>query len=524
MKAVLLYEKCGSATKVIRDLGYPTRSMLYLWINEFKRKGKLHNGRDADGSGHYSDEEKQEAIEYFKTHGWSIKGTIKALGYPKKSSMSRWILEDRKNAPPGFTEQKNLLEYAQEQIVEATIAYCIGDSPISTVAKTHGIGIERIRKCAVALLGKEYEQELPGKKKTAKTARDEGKGDIHVLCKQQAELEQQVKSLKDEIHQLRMERDILEKAGEIIKKDGGISLSTMTNREKTLVIDALQSKYRLKELLRILKIAKSSYCYQEITMAKTDKYAVIREKIKAVFNEAFCRYGYRRIHEVLKQAGITVSEKIVRLIMRQERLWVFVPSKRHYSSYKGEITPAVENIIHRDFHADAPNIKWLTDITEFGLPAGKIYLSPIIDCFDGLPISWEIGTSPNAELTNRMLDKATNMLKEGEHPIVHSDRGAHYRWPGWIERMAKADLIRSMSKKGCSPDNAACEGFFGRIKNEMFYGHNWNEVAIIDFIDLLDEYLHWYCEKRIKLSLKGMSPINYRKSLGMIPMPLVQIW
>lgn len=78
--------------------------------------------------------------------------------------------------------------------------------------------------------------------------------------------------------------------------------------------------------------------------------------------------------------------------------------RRRYSSYRGENTPAADNIIERDFHADAPNTKWLTDITEFAIPAGKVYLSPIVDCFDGLAVSWSIGTSPDAELVNSMLD------------------------------------------------------------------------------------------------------------------------
>ena len=117
-------------------------------------------------------------------------------------------------------------------------------------------------------------------------------------------------------------------------------------------------------------------------------------------------------------------------LMQEEMLIVPNVKRKKYSSYKGEITPAVPNVIERDFHAEQPNMKRLTDITEFHIPAGKIYLSPIIDCFDGLPVSWTIGTSPNAELVNTMLDNAIGTLKDGEHPIIHSDRGAHYRWPG----------------------------------------------------------------------------------------------
>ena len=157
----------------------------------------------------------------------------------------------------------------------------------------------------------------------------------------------------------------------------------------------------------------------------------------------------------------------------------------------------------------------MTDITEFAIPAGKVYLSPIVDCFDGLLVTWEIGISPDAALVNTMLDDAINQLSSKEKPIIHSDRGVHYRWPGWIERMDKAGLTRSMSKKGCSPDNSACEGVFGRIKNEMFYNTDWTGVSIPDFIKILNNYLVWYNELRIKKSLGYMSPMEYRRSLGL---------
>jgi len=156
---------------------------------------------------------------------------------------------------------------------------------------------------------------------------------------------------------------------------------------------------------------------------------------------------------------------------------------------KGEISPEVENLVNRDFSADTPNSKWLTDITEFSIAAGKVYLSPIIDCFDGMAVSWTIGTAPDAELVNSMLDAAVSLLDDQESPTVHTDRGGHYRWPGWIERMQQAGLTRSMSKKGCTPDNAACEGFFGRIKNEMFYGRFWFGISLDEFINTLDSYL-----------------------------------
>lgn len=189
---------------------------------------------------------------------------------------------------------------------------------------------------------------------------------------------------------------------------------------------------------------------------------------------------------LLQREGKQVSEKMIRRIIKQENLTIHRKSRQKYNSYKDEITPSVENIIDRNFHAALPNQKWLTDITEFSIKAGKVYLSPIIDCLDGMPVSWTIGTSPNAELANTMLKNAIDTLKPDEKPIVHSDRKCHYRWPEWIHIIEKAGLTRSMSKKGCSPNNSACEGFFGHLKTEMFYGDNWNQYSIDDFIQEID--------------------------------------
>ena len=178
----------------------------------------------------------------------------------------------------------------------------------------------------------------------------------------------------------------------------------------------------------------------------------------------------------------------------------------------GEISPMVPNIIKRDFHSNQPNQKRLTDLSEFAIPAGKVYLSPIIECFDGIIVYWTIGTNPNADLDNSMLEGAISKLNSNQHPIVNTNRGCHYRWPGWIDHMNQAGLVRSMSKKGCSPDNSACEGFFGRLKSEMFYGHSWANFSLSQFMEYLDQYIHWYNEHRIKISFGGLSPEEYRKT------------
>jgi transposase InsO family protein len=331
----------------------------------------------------------------------------------------------------------------------------------------------------------------------------------------QSTLEHQLDALRQDIRRLQLEKDLLKKANELLKKELGIDQQHLTNREKTLLVDALKSTYTVTELLCELDLPRSSYFYHRARLEVADKYANVRKAMTDIFERNYNCYGSRRIHASLAERSMTVSEKVVRRLMKEERLVAATSKRRRYGSYMGEISPAPDNLLNRDFNASSPNEKWLTDITEFQIPAGKVYLSPMIDCFDGLVVSWSIGTRPNAELVNTMLDAAIDKIAaSGARPVVHSDRGGHYRWPGWLSRIADAKLVRSMSRKGCSPDNAACEGFFGRLKIEMFYSRDWLNTTIGEFIACLDTYIRWYNEARIKVSLGARSPIEHRRTLG----------
>ena len=132
------------------------------------------------------------------------------------------------------------------------------------------------------------------------------------------------------------------------------------------MIGALRDKYRLNELLVALKISKSSYCYQAKRIREPDKYSKLRTDLSNLFATVGGCYGYRRLHALLKKTGVTVSEKVIRRLMHEEGLIVRNIKRKKYSSYAGEISPEVANIIvNRNFHAEQPNEKWLTDITEF---------------------------------------------------------------------------------------------------------------------------------------------------------------
>lgn len=467
----------------------------------------------------YTKEQQERALAEFERLG-SVQAVINLLGYPSRNTLYRWY-EEKLAGKPNYHGSPDKPYKIKQNFINA---------PSHPRHPDINLKLDAIKRCFSDGEGVEYVSREIGYSRMSiyKWYRQYQSHGVAGLMSSKKQIkrenidfntappkEQNIAELQAQISQLQMEVDVLKETINVLKKDPGINLTELKNREKAVVIDALKDKHPLPLLLKHLCIAKSSYYYQESKFKQSDKYHDLRIKIKDIFNETGKCYGYRRIYGYLKRLGITVSEKTIRSIMKAEDLIVFSKKVRKYTSYKGEISPAVDNIIARDFHANKPNEKWLTDITEFAIPAGKVYLSPIIDCFDGMVVSWNTGTTPNSILVNNMLDEAVKNLKPNEHPIVHSDRGCHYRWPGWIERMDRAKLTRSMSQKGCSPDNSACEGFFGRLKNEMFYGRSWIDVSISEFIDKINEYINWYNTKRIKQSLGFLSPVEYRHTLGL---------
>ena len=501
MKAVLLYIKYDrGAAATVRDLGYPTTKTLKKWHREYIVTGDLCVSKTRKRR--FTEEQERLAVDYYLEHGRRISATIRALGYPNRETLRQWVHQRCPDIRTASIQHPRHEPFSEDEKRQAVIDLCARDGSAATVAGKVGVSRVRLYKWRHQLLGEETDPV----KKPPKQQQDPGDREA---------LEHKLEDLQKRVHRLQLEHDILIKANELLQKDQGINPGDLTNREKTLLIDALRATYRVRDLLDALSMARSSYFYHLARLQLPDRYQEVRTDVSRVFEENRRVYGYRRIHMVLHRIGTVISEKVIRRIMAEEQLVVISKRRRRYNAYQGEITPAVANIVQRDFHAEAPSEKWLTDITEFQIPAGKAYLSPVIDCFDGTVVSWTIGTSPDAKLVNSMLDLAIASLQPEEHPIIHSDRGSHYRWPGWIDRMTTAGLTRSMSKKACTGDNAACEGFFGRLKNEMYYNRSWQDVTMEQFIELVNEYIRWYNEKRIKLSLGGLSPVEYRARLGL---------
>ena len=334
------------------------------------------------------------------------------------------------------------------------------------------------------------------------------------------ELDADVERQRREKRELDIEIAIRKGVIELLGKEPGAVPENLTSREKAILVKQTSERLGVTagRLLPVVGIARSTYHYQIKAMDRPDKDAWLLPLVEEASENGKRRYGYKRIHLEPESMGVRVSAKRVMRLTARHGLAPLFKSAKRYGSYKGEPAKAPKNLVNRDFHAERPNMLWVTDLTEFSIPAGKAYLSPVIDCYDGLPVAWTIGTSPNAALANGMLADACSTLRDGEKPIIHSDRVCHYRWPEWIRICKEHGLTRSMSAKGCSPDNAAAEGFFGRIKQEFFHRRSFAGVSMDGFIDMLDDYMVWYRDKRIKTEFghghHGSS--TWARSCGMI--------
>lgn len=274
-----------------------------------------------------------------------------------------------------------------------------------------------------------------------------------------------------------------------------------------MIVCELRQKYPLDTLLDISKIARSSYYYHIKKSSIPDKHEDAKKEVNKIYKEHKGRYGYRRITLEMKSRGHVINHKTVSKLMGSQGLGSVIRRKR-YNSYKGETSEAAPNLFKQDFAVGEPYMKWATDVTEFKVKDKKVYLSPIIELFNGEIISYNLSDSPNFKQVSDMLKDAFRTLKGHQKPILHSDQGWQYRMEKYKQILNEKGVTQSMSRKGNCYDNAIIENFFGTIKSEMFYLKKYTSVD--ELKKDIKEYIKYYNNDRIKLNLKGMSPIKYR--------------
>jgi len=254
-------------------------------------------------------------------------------------------------------------------------------------------------------------------------------------------------------------------------------------------------------------MARSTFYYHTARQGLSDGYDELRKRIKEIYGDHYGRYGYRRITMQLREEDIVVNHKTVEKLMRQLGLKSLVRKVR-YRSYKGDVGRIAPNELKRDFKADKPNEKWLTDVTQVNIKGKKIYLSPILDVFNGEIITYTISDRPDLKMVIGMLKKAFKRKKPTDELMLHSDQGWHYQHATYRKMLQNEGVKQSMSRKGNCLDNAMMESFFGIMKSELLYLQEFETVK--HFKTELVKYIDYYNNKRIKLRLKGKSPVQYR--------------
>lgn len=272
-------------------------------------------------------------------------------------------------------------------------------------------------------------------------------------------------------------------------------------------MQALRAGHGLSDLLRAAGLARSTLYYHLARREVRDKYAGVKALITSLFHEHKGRYGYRRLHCLLRKRGWTISAKTVRRLMSAMHLKSPVRRKK-YRSWRGVCGREAENILQRNFRAGKPCEKWVTDVSEFNVRGQKLYLSPVLDLFNGEIVAWAVSRSPAMELVSRMMKKALKRLKGDEKPLIHSDRGWHYQMKSYQRMLEKKGLRQSMSRKGNCLDNAVMENFFGHLKAEMYHRREYEDTEELE--KDIRAYIRYWNQKRIKLGLGGLSPAEYR--------------
>ena len=274
------------------------------------------------------------------------------------------------------------------------------------------------------------------------------------------------------------------------------------------MLQELRQRYPLALVLEIAQLPRSTYYYHSKSHNTEDKYAQTKAEIAVIYHENKGRYGYRRITDELRNRKIYLNHKTVRRLMKELDLVCRVRMKK-YRSYRGEKGTAANNELNREFQAEKPNQKWVTDVTEFRLFGQKLYLSPILDLYSGDIVTYTLSDSPNLRMVTTMLEQAFQKIPDNTNLLLHSDQGWHYRHKQYVKMLADKGVKQSMSRKGNCYDNSVMENFFGHLKSELLYLQEFESME--HFKQELVEYIDYYNNRRIKARLKGLPPALHRQ-------------
>ena len=445
----------------------------------------------------YTERERVRYVERMWAEGPTPKAAERKWGRPSRGTLRAWEkaalageLPAERPRVPGAREHAKHGRYPELTRREAVRRYLAGEKP-AHIARSLGLGNPGLvsawarREREGAGRGKMPSPGAEGAPKSKGGAVD-------------AEAEERIAELEARLEEERVQNAVLR---ELMRDPKAGDPASLPDRRKAELGERLRRELglSLRSTLHYLRISKSTYEHNRARLSEPSPSAEEADAaVLASFEASGGTYGYRRI-----AAETGLPQRVVRESMRRQGLVARDSRRRRrWSSYAGEVSEAPPNLLlggrGHDFSAEAPNRRWVTDITEMRAGAEKLYLSVVTGLFDGRVVAWRHSASPNAELADSTLEAAVATLAEGEAPIVHSDRGVHYRWPGWVAICEREGLTRSMSRKAHSPDNAATGALFGRMKVEMFHSRGWERRDRASLGAGVDRYLGWYNSGRLK--------------------------
>lgn len=447
----------------------------------------------------YSKEEKEMILSEFHASGMSAHRFAAKNGYPSHASIMKWIKQEEAGLLDvpirtirGRADDKGKHKrYSEKTKREAVKLYAKGMPSCDVARRLHlssGVVVTTWARKAGIRKGHATISSTKGVRPMDEEAKAE------------------IERLSEEVEALTMDLRVML---ELMRDPKAGNPEKLSNKQKTALGEKLRRDfgYSQKQVVTYFDMPRSTYNYDSMALSRdTARRKLVEKNVRRAFEESGRIYGYRRVRAAMTawNEPFYASEREVRRTMREGHMCARRTRKRSkWSSYQGEVDERPANIPLRDdgshgFSTDAPGEMIVTDVTEFAIGKKKVYLSPIVDCFDGLPVAWSISTHPDSELCDSSLKKYLAVQPSRKKPVCHTDGGACYRSATWKRICTEFGIIRSMSRKGRSPDNARAEGFFGTLKEEFYNGRTWDNVSIEEFEEQLNGYIEWYREGRLK--------------------------
>ncbi|WP_420842609.1 IS3 family transposase [Fervidibacillus albus] len=477
---------------------------LYNWVEKFEKDG-MDGLLDSKKWKRYSKELKESAVRDYCSGNYSQYEIVRKYGISSRGVLQKWIkkynshgelLDTRTRRTHSMTKGRKTTWKERIEIVQDALA---NGKNYQKTSEKHQVSYQQVYQWV-----RKYEV---GGWDSLKDRRGRSKSVEELTLEEKMKLE--MRRIEKENERLRAEKCFLKKVRGDRKE---AKISQVRFEDKYIAIKELHetNQFNIVLLCDVAGVSRAAYYkwLNRIPSSREMENEEIIKEMKVIHKHVDGIYGYRRMKlNINRKLGKKVNHKRIYRLMKMAGIQSVIRRKK--TRYKRSNPQHVaENLLNREFTAEKPNEKWVTDVTELKYGSSKkAYLSAILDLHDGSIISYVLGHSNNNDLVFKTLDPAINRL-DGDHPLIHSDRGFQYTSHGFKRRIEEAGMTHSMSRIGRCIDNGPMESFWGALKCEKYYLHKYETFE--ELSKAIDEYIYFYNNERYQERLNGLSPIEYR--------------